>query len=628
MIRGRGSAPPLGREGPREGDSGKRKRTSSGDLSVLRRLWAQMHGWRRWLVVILVLDLLSTPLGLLSPVPLVVAVDYALGDKTLPAFTDFLPDAVTGSTSSLLLLAGVLQVLVALLTGLRAWVSNVVKVRVGEQITLGVRGRMLARAQQLSFRYHDRAGTADSIYRIQYDAPAMASVGISGLLPFISAAFTLVSMVLVVWRISAPLALVSLSITPVLMVSARLYRSRMRPRYKQVKRLESNALGVVQEIFSAFRVVKAFNMESEEEERFVTQSRMSADARVTIARQEGAFTILTSGVTAAGTGLVIIIGGGNVASGAMTIGALILVISYLGQIYAPLYTLTNQLAKLQSQLVSAERALELLGQEPEVVDPPDGLPLTRTAGRFEFRDARFEYEPGHPVLADANLVIPAGSRVGIVGRTGAGKSTLVSLLMRFYDVTSGAITLDGHDLRRYRLADLRRQFAMVLQDPFLFSTSIRDNIAFGRPGASREEIEAAARAAGIHDAITQLPDGYDTLVGERGMRLSGGERQRISIARAFLRDSPVLLLDEPTSSVDQQTEAEILSAMEDLMADRTTFIIAHRLTTLRTCTMILSIMDGRIVRLSAAEHQDLILSQVNASARRASEDDIRLREHP
>ncbi len=586
------------------GRDARPKQTNRGDGEVLRQLWSHLHGWRRWLLVVLGLDLLSTPLSLLAPVPLAVAIDSALGKKDLPAFLGWLPAAVSDSTLSLLVFAGLMLVVVAILAGLVSWASNLVKLWTSERITLDLRGRMLAHAQQLSFRFHDKTGTADSIYRIQYDSPAIANVGIYNLLPFLTSGVMLVSMVGVVWVISPSLALVALSVSPLLVWNTARYRARMKPIYKKVKRLESDALKVVQEVFSALRVVKAFSMEKEEEYRYTSQARLSMVERIRVTRAEGVFSILNSGTIAVGTALVIVIGGMNVDAGQMTIGSLVLVVSYLSQIYGPLQTLATQSAKLQSQLVSAERAMELLEQQPDVLDPPDGLVLSSATGTFELSGVAFSYEPGRPVFKDVTLQIPAGSRVGIVGRTGAGKSTLVGLLMRFYDVDSGVIMLDGVDIRRYRLESFRRQFAMVLQDPFLFSTSIRENLAFGRPAASDAEIEAAARAAGIHDFIESLPDGYDTLVGERGMRLSGGERQRVSLARAFLKDSPILLLDEPTSSVDQATEAEILTAMELLMAGRTTFMIAHRLTTLRTCDVVLSVDDGKVTRLTREQQAD------------------------
>ena len=297
---------------------------------------------------------------------------------------------------------------------------------------------------------------------------------------------------------------------------------------------------------------------------------------------------------------VLLIGVRSVRTGALTLGELLLVIGYLTQLYSPLKTMSKKMALMQSHLAGAERAFALLDESPDVTERPNARPLSRAKGAVAFRNVWFAYEKGPPVLSDISFQIRPGARVGIVGSTGAGKSTLVNLLPRFYDPTQGQILLDGRDLREYKLADLRNQFAIVLQEPLLFSTSIGENIAYARAGAGKEEIMAAAKAANAHEFIIGLPKGYETQVGERGMRLSGGERQRISLARAFLKGAPVLILDEPTSSVDARTEAGIVEAMERLMRGRTTFIIAHRLSTLKHCDILIRIEHGRVLSAGPA----------------------------
>jgi len=277
----------------------------------------------------------------------------------------------------------------------------------------------------------------------------------------------------------------------------------------------------------------------------------------------------------------------------MTLGALIIVINYLARLYTPLKTLTRRVTGMQNAYESLQRAFELLDQEPDVAERVDALPVQRARGDIEFEKVSFAYEGEPPVLSDVSIRILPGTRLGIVGRTGAGKTTLVSLLMRFYDVSSGVIRLDGKDVRDLRIADLRNQFAIVLQEPVLFSTSIADNIRYGNPDATQDEVQQAAEAAGIAEFIDHLPEGYDTMVGERGQLLSGGERQRIALARAFLKDAPILVLDEPTSAVDMGTEASIMKAMESLAYGRTTFMIAHRLSTLEKCDLIIRVEDGR-----------------------------------
>jgi ATP-binding cassette subfamily B protein len=299
---------------------------------------------------------------------------------------------------------------------------------------------------------------------------------------------------------------------------------------------------------------------------------------------------------AAGMAAVLYLGVRHVQAGDLTLGELLLVVTYLVQVYAPLETISKKVGDLQASLVSAERAFAVLDEAPEVAERPGARPLGRAAGSVAFDGVSFAYTPGRPVLDGISFAVPSGARVGVAGTTGAGKTTLVSLLTRLYDPSAGRITLDGTDLRDFRLADLRDQFAVVLQEPVLFAASIAENIAYARPDATADEIVAAAKAANVHDFVTRLPHGYDTQVGERGAQLSGGERQRVSLARAFLKGAPLLILDEPTSSVDTATEAAILEALDRLMRGRTTFIIAHRLGTLEGCDVRLRLERGRLVR--------------------------------
>ena len=566
--------------------------------NLLRRLLSEVRPYRRHLAAIFCLDLVGTPVTLLTPIPLKIAVDTVLGSKPLPGFLQpFVPGGMTRSTVGLLVVAGVLQLLIVFLGQLQQLGAYVLRTYAGEGLTLRFRARLFRHAQRLSLAFHDARGTADALYRIQYDAPAIQWVAVYGLMSFAAALVTLAGMVYVTARIDWQLAVVALGVVPPLFLLNRKYNLRMRPRYLNVAGIDSSAMGIVQEVLGAFRVVKAFGREDKEEQRFVARSAQGAREKVRLSFAESTFGLLVTLTTAAGTALVLFIGVRNVQAGVLTLGELLMVVTYLTQLYAPLQTVSKEVATLQSSLASAQRAFDLLDQVPDVVERPHARPLQRARGELELRDVSFCYDGTHPVLKEVSFRVPVGTRLGIAGRTGAGKTTLISLITRFFDPTTGAVLLDGVDLRDYRLADLSNQFSVVLQEPVLFSTTIAENIAYARPDATFEEVVAAARAASAHEFIGALPEGYTTRVGERGMRLSGGERQRISLARAFLRDAPVLILDEPTSSVDRATEHLVVQATRRLMEGRTTLIVSHRPSMLRSCTARMKLEDGEVVQL-------------------------------
>jgi ATP-binding cassette subfamily B protein len=550
------------------------------------------------LIGLFLLSLIVTPLALLTPMPLKMAVDNIIGGQPLPAAVDtLLPAAISRSDRGLLVFTVLLLAGVMLVNQVREFASSLLTAYTGERMLRDFRAKLFYHVQRLSFSYHDQIGTADSIYRIQNDASSLQNVVISGVVPLFTSTFTLVSMIYVTARINFKFAVVGLTILPFVMMVSRFYRRQLRIRTRAIKKLESSALSVVQEVLAAIRVVKAFGQEDREGERFVQRSSESVRERVRAASAEGGFALLVALTTAVGTGAVLFVGVRHVLSGVLTLGELLLVMSYLAQLYKPLDTLSKGSTILQSSLASAERAFSLLDEAQDVVEGPDARPLSRASGAVTFREVSFAYREGErPVLRDVSFEVEPGTRVGISGATGAGKSTLMNLLTRFYDPTAGRIELDGVDLRDYRIADLRNQFAIVLQEPVLFSTSVAENIAYARPEAGHEEIVAAAQAAGAHGFIECLPEGYETKVGERGMSLSGGERQRISLARAFLKDAPILILDEPTSAVDTKTEATIMEAMERLIRGRTAFMIAHRLGTLANCDLRLEVEDGRVIR--------------------------------
>jgi len=558
-------------------------------------LFLEARPYRFHIGVILLITLLSPPLSLLVPLPLKIAVDSIVGSHPLPAFLQpVIPQAITVSPDGMLTFVIVLMMLVALLGGLQRVASTLLRTYTGERLTLAFRNKLFRHVQRLSVSYHDTRGTTDSTYRIQYDAPAIQWIAVDGFIPFVSAGLTFAGMIYIITLLDWQLAVVAIAISPVLYLGARTFNSRLRNQWVDIMHLESSAFSVVQEALSALRVVKAFCQEEREQERFVRHSSESFLVRVRAAWSEGAFDLLIGVTTAAGTAAVLFLGMRHVQSGTLTLGELMMVMSYLAQLFGPLASLSEMTARAQRSLVSAERAFALLDEAPDVVEKKNGVSIPRASGGVTFENVCFAYNGEYPVLSDISFEIRPGTRVGIMGMTGGGKSTLVSLLTRFHDPTNGQILLDGVNLRDYKLVDLRNQFGIVLQESILFSTSIGENIAYARPGALQHEIVEAAKAANAHEFITRLPDGYGTLVGERGMQLSGGQRQRIALARAFLKNAPILILDEPTSSIDIKTEREIIDVMERLSIGRTVFIIAHRLSTLKHCDLLLGIEHGRV----------------------------------
>jgi len=577
-------------------------RNYSSNIALTRRL---MHEWRTFwphMVGILFLSLLSTPLALLAPLAMKIAIDSFIGSKPLPGFIDaLLPSLAARSNTTALIVAIGLGLSIALATQLQKLGSLMLHNYTYEKLVLGLRTRLFPHVQHLSPSYHDRKGTSDSTYRILYDTAVVPAIPLSGIVPLVTAVFTLTAMVYVIFRLSWQLAIIALGIAPMLFLVSRPFNRRLNNLWHKAKEVDSSALSALQEVLSSVRVVKAFGKEESEQERLTQIAEEGVWARIRVAYSKGYFDFAVGMITAGGMALVLSIGMLQVKSGALTLGELLMVVSYVTQLYGPLQIIVTKVAELQSSFTSAERALELLDEVPEVLERPNAKPLGRASGHIVFDDVSFAYDENNPVLNNVSFEAKPETRLGIVGETGSGKTTLINLMTRLYDPTSGCILLDNEDIRNYRLKDLGNQFAVVLQEPVLFSKSIAENICYARQDASREDIVQAAKLANAHDFISAFPDGYDTDVGERGMRLSGGERQRISIARAFLKDAPILILDEPTSSVDVRTERAIMEAIERLMQNRTTFVIAHRPSTLKICDWLLVFEHGEIEMVKTPE---------------------------
>jgi len=568
-------------------------RPAGAGRAAMWRLFEEARPYWPYLLALFANGLIVTPITLLAPLPLKIAVDSALGSHPLPRMLR--PPGLLPSPALALAVAVGLVLATAVLRQLQVLADRLLRVYVMEKQTLALRSRLFLHAQRLSLSHHDRRGTQDSLGRIDRDARDAQGIVVDSVFPSIASSMSLIGMMVVTARLDMQLALAAIAITPVILLLNQRYRRQLRVRWHKVKELETSAISVVQEVLVALRVVKAFGQERREQQRFDRRQGESVAERLKLTMLEGTYGLQVGLVTAVGTAIVLWIGVRHVQGGALTLGTLLLVMGYLAQLYEPLKTLSRRAAGLQGKLASAERVYALLDRDPDVAERADARPLGRARGAIEFQNVSFDYASDRAILRDISFEAPAACRVGIAGPTGSGKTTLISLLLRLNDPTQGRILLDGVDLRDYKLADLRNQFAMVLQEPVLFSTSLAENIAYARPDATKEEIVAAATAAHAHDFITQLPHGYDTVVGERGMTLSGGERQRVSLARAFLKDAPILILDEPTSSVDLRSEALILEALERLMQGRTTLVVAHRLSTLEHCDLRLEVERGRLV---------------------------------
>ncbi len=566
------------------------------DSQLYRRLGTAASPYGRHLVALFFVSLIGAPLALLIPLPIKVVVDGVLGGKELaPVIAAIVPDAWERDPDQLLWASVIAIVVFSALIQLHAFATWMYQTWVGERLTLGFRAKLFDHLASLSLGFHTRQSSADALHRVQVDATSLRDVSVYGAIPFATNIIKVIALTYVTARIDLTLALVALSAGPIVFVLTEVYRKRLRKRWQALRETESSALSVVQESLGAVRVVKAFGQERREGERFRKHASSTLEAALRAVRAHASFDLWVGIATGIGGAAVLYVGARHVQSGETTLGELLLIVAYLSQLFMPLRELGTRLADMQKALASAGRVFSVLDEQTDVKDRKHARHVDRVEGTFAFRDVRFGYDPDKPVLDGVNLDIPQGSRVGIAGKTGSGKSTLLSLLPRFYDPQAGSVLVDGTDVRDLKLADLRRQFSIVLQESVLFSTTIRENIAYGRPDASQEEIEEAARAAAAHDFVSALSDGYDTQVGERGTRLSGGERQRIALARAFLRDAPVLILDEPTSALDTGTEELVIGALERLMQGRTTFMIAHRLSTLESCDLRIELVDGTTV---------------------------------
>ncbi|HMG05106.1 MAG TPA: ABC transporter ATP-binding protein [Chthoniobacterales bacterium] len=554
-------------------------------MSIYRRTLRYYRPFLGQTAIGLLLSLCGIALNLLKPWPFKIIVDDILPRN---------PHAHFGTSPDLIPVLCLVLVGLQILWGLTNLASNYIFVKIGLQALLKLRTDLYAYLQSLSLKYHDARRSSDSSFRVAYDSQSIQTIYNKGFTNIFGSIITLIGTFFVMIQIDGQLTLISLTVVPAIVGAIYFFAHRIRRDSTSIQEQESALLAQAQEGLSSVRMIHAFGREEWEVRQFHLQAQQSlqANLRLTLTNVNSALVISTLMVM--GTAAMYYLGTLHVLSGTLTLGSLLVFSAYLLMLYQPLESLTYTAWAMEGATAGARRCFEVLDREDDVVDAPDAQQITKAAGAIRFENVHFGYAANQPVLRGIDLSISPNQIVALVGGTGAGKSTLLSLVPRFYDPDEGRVTLDGQDLRQITKRSLRDKIAIVLQDTLLFSTTIRENIAYGRPDATDADIREAARRAQADEFIGRLPAGYESPVSERGGHLSVGQRQRIGIARAFLKNAPILLLDEPTSALDPTTEAAIMGTIQELMHGRTTLIVTHRLATIHGVDRIVVLERGRI----------------------------------
>ncbi len=562
-------------------------------MDFLRKVLRYAAPYRLGLVFAVGQVLVMAGLEMLKPWPLKIVIDNVLTATPLPWAGPWR----SWSPSALLLAAVLALIGIYVALGVVSVLNNYLTISIGQGMVNDLRSQIYAHLQRLSLAFHSTASVGDLIYRVTADTYAIQTLAMNGIFPILSAVALLGGMFAIMVRMDWALTLIALGICPFLLLAIAGLNRRIATVATQARERESVVYQHVQRSMAAIKVVQAFSREQDEHRAFVAESRASLRSSLKLYTLQTTYAAGTSVVLAAGTALVVWVAAHHVWAGTLSVGDMVVFVSYLASLYGPLNSIIQTYGLVQGAKAGVVRVFEVLETVSQVPDGARDLPAPVPGRGVEvrFEHVEFRYREDRQALRDVDFSATAGGVVAIVGATGAGKSTLVSLIPRFYDVTAGAVKIDGTDVRELRLASLRRRISMVLQPPMVFPISVRENIAYSVPGATDAAIERAARLAQAHAFIAQLPGGYDTVLGEAGVTLSEGERQRLTIARALLRDTPILILDEPTASVDASTEAAIMEGLATLMSGRTTFVIAHRLSTVRNADVILVLHEGEIV---------------------------------
>jgi ATP-binding cassette subfamily B protein len=545
--------------------------------------------------------------GLLTPWPLKIVFDSVSGSKPIPVWLrSRLPLSLTSNKMAILELAASAVVAIAILDAVFSYVEKYATTRAGQWIMHDLRGMVYKHVQHLSLGFHTQKRTGDLISRITSDVEAIQTFIITDLLGLLVDAMTLIGMAAVMLYLNWRFTLVALSVTPLLFAVTYFYTRQSKKASRDVRRKEGEIVSLLQEVLSAIGVVKAFAREDYEQQRLERESAESVHLALRARSLKAKLSPLVGIVVALGTALVLWYGGALVVGGTLSAGSLVVFIWYLGKMYKPMQDFAKMTDAFTKASVGYERIRELFETHPTVQDLPDARRAPPLRGEIEFEHVGFSYTADRPVLTDISLKAAAGHMTALVGPTGSGKTTIAALIGRFYDPNSGSVMIDGVDLREFEQKSFHDQISFVLQENILFHASISQNISYGKPEATLAEVRSAAELANAHDFISMLPQGYDTMVGERGTTLSGGQRQRIAIARAIIRDTPILIMDEPSSGLDAASEELVFDAIDRLIEGKTAIVIAHRFSTIRRANTIFVVEDGRIVE--SGTHEQLLPS--------------------
>jgi ATP-binding cassette subfamily B protein len=560
--------------------------------------------WKR-LTIAFVAVLVESGMDLLEPWPLKVVLDHVLGKKALAGWLASMIGSTFGHGSlAILNFAAIAVIVIATVGAVSSYAENYLTTTIGQWIMHDLRGTVYHHIQRLSLAYYDQQQTGDLISRVTGDIDAIQDFISSALLGILVDVLTLVGMLGVMFYLNWQFTLIALSVSPVLFIVVYSFTRKIKKASRQVRKQEGKIISTIQEVFTSIRVVKAFASEDYEQKRLERESLQSVEIALRARGLKAMLSPVVQVLVAAGTCLVLWYGARLVINGALTTGSLVVFLLYLGKMYKPMRDLSKMTDTASKAAIGFERIKEILETDRQVKNLPGARRAPNLKGKVEFINVSFGYDRTRPTLRDVNLKIESGQVAAFVGPTGAGKSTIISLIPRFYDPTAGQVRIDGFDVRRFKIKSLRQQISFVLQETVLFHAPVWQNIAYGRPQSTRSEIVHAAQLANADDFIEKLAAGYDTMVGERGVTLSGGQRQRIAIARAVIRNSPILIMDEPTSGLDASSEMLVFEALGRLMEAKTSIIIAHRLSTIRKADVIFVVNDGRIIE--RGNHDELL----------------------